>query len=106
MAKYLVQGSYTAEGFKALQKDKASGRKQVIQKAIESLDGRLESFYFSLGKHDVVLIVDMPDLVSLTALGIAVSASGLARSTTTALITVEETDKALAKKPNYRATGG
>jgi hypothetical protein len=35
----------------------------------------------------------------------AVSATGLVRTKTTALLTVEETDRALAKKVSYRAPG-
>ena len=43
MPKYLVQASYTAEGLKGLQKDKASGRKEAVSKAIEGLGGSLAS---------------------------------------------------------------
>ena len=106
MAKFLVQASYSAEGLRGLQKDKASGRKQAVQKAIESLDGKLESIHYTLGDHDVILIADLPDAISATALSLAASASGLVRTKTTALLTVEETDKALARKLSYRAPGG
>jgi hypothetical protein len=36
---------------------------------------------------------------------VTVSASGLVHSRTTALLTVEEADKALAKSVNYKAPG-
>ncbi len=36
MAKYLVQATYSAEGFKGVAKDKASGRKAALQKALAS----------------------------------------------------------------------
>jgi uncharacterized protein with GYD domain len=105
MAKYLIEASYTAEGLKGLQKDKASGRKQAVTKLVEGLEGKLEAMYFSLGQHDVILIVDVPDVVSGAALSFAASATGLVRTKSTALLTVEETDRALAKKVNYRAPG-
>jgi uncharacterized protein with GYD domain len=105
MPKYLVQAAYTAEGLKGLQKDKASGRKQAVAHAVEGLGGKLEALYYALGDHDVVLIVDMPDVVSGAALGLRVSASGLVRTRTTALLTVEEADRALAKTVDYRAPG-
>jgi uncharacterized protein with GYD domain len=47
----------------------------------------------------------MPDNASVTALGIAASATGLVHTRTTALLTVEEVDQALAKSINYRAPG-
>ena len=105
MPKYLIEASYTAEGLKGLQKDKASGRRAAIAKAAEALGGKLEAYYFALGKYDVVVIVDLPDTVSATALALAASGSGLVRTRTTVLLTVEDTDKALAKKVAYRAPG-
>ena len=105
MPKYLVQAAYTAEGLKGLQKDKASGRKQAVSHAVEGLGGRLEALYFALGEHDVVLIVDMPDVISGAALGLRVSATGLVRTKTTTLLTIEEADRALSKTVDYRAPG-
>jgi len=105
MAKYLIQASYTAEGLRGLQKDKASGRKQAITKLVESLEGKIDAMYFALGDHDVILVVDVPDIVTGAALSLTVSATGLVRTKSTALLTVEETDLALSKKVNYRAPG-
>ena len=42
MAKYLVEASYTAEGLKGLQKEKASGRKAAVAEALKGLGGKLE----------------------------------------------------------------
>jgi uncharacterized protein with GYD domain len=106
MAKYLIQGSYTAEGLRGLHKDKASGRKQAISKTIEGLEGKVEAMYFALGKYDVVLIAEIPDAISAAAVALTVSASGMVRTRTTSLLTVEETDKALSKKISYRPPGG
>jgi uncharacterized protein with GYD domain len=68
MPKYLIQASYTAEGLKGLQKDKASGRKAAVSEAVERLGGRLEAIYYAFGEDDVVVILDMPDNASATAL--------------------------------------
>jgi uncharacterized protein with GYD domain len=95
-----------SEGLRGLQKDKASGRKQAVTKLLESLEGKLEGMYFALGERDVILIIDVPDIVTGAALGMAVSASGLVRTKSTALLTVEETDQAIAKQVAYRAPGG
>jgi uncharacterized protein with GYD domain len=105
MAKYLIQASYTAEGLKGLQKDKASGRRTAVASAAESLGGKLESIYYCFGQDDVIAIFDLPDNVAVSALSLTVSASGMVRTRTTPLLTVEEVDKALAKNPNYRAPG-
>jgi uncharacterized protein with GYD domain len=105
MAKYMIEASYNAEGIKGLHADKASGRKAAVDKAAEGLGGRLDAIYFALGEHDVVAILDLPDTISATALALAISASGLVRTRTTVLLTVEETDQALQKSTSYRAPG-
>jgi uncharacterized protein with GYD domain len=102
MPKYLVEASYSVDGLKGLQKDKAAGRKAAVAKAVESLGGKLEGFYYALGDRDVLAIVDLPNAVSATALALSASATGLVRTKTTALLTVEETDQALGKKVDFR----
>jgi uncharacterized protein with GYD domain len=105
MPKYLIQASYTAEGLKGLQKDKASGRRNAVTQALEGIGGRLEAMYYGLGEDDVFVIVDAPNTGAVAAMSIAASASGLVRTRTTALMTVEEVDQALAKSVSYRAPG-
>jgi uncharacterized protein with GYD domain len=105
MPKYLIQGRYTPEGLKGLAKDKASGRKAAVQAAMKTLKGKLESVYFALGSDDVVVIVDAPDNVAITALALSVGSTGLINIRTTPLLTVEEVDQALALTLKYRAPG-
>ena len=105
MPKFLVQATYTAEGAKGLQKDRGSGRLAAVRQAAQSLGGTLESLHFALGADDVVLVLDLPDAAAAAAFGTAVSASGLVRSRTTALLTVEEMDEALSRNADYRAPG-
>jgi len=105
MPKYLISASYTAEGLKGLQRDKASGRQRAVGAAVQGLGGKLDAIYYALGEHDVYTIVDLPDIITATAFSVAVSASGLVRTKTIALMTVEETDQALAKNVQYRPPG-
>jgi uncharacterized protein with GYD domain len=105
MAKYMITASYSADGLKGLYKDKASGRREAVRQALESVGGKLESAYYALGEYDVVIIADLPDNVAASALSLAASATGLVRTRTTALLTVEETDKALATTVKFRGAG-
>jgi uncharacterized protein with GYD domain len=75
MPKYLIAASYTAEGLRGLQKDKASGRLRAVTAAVEGLGGKVEAFYSALGEHDAYVIVDLPDMMTATALSIAVIGS-------------------------------
>ena len=106
MPKFLIEATYTAEGMRGLQKDRAEGRLTAIKNTLKSLDGTLEAAYWCLGERDVIVIADLPDIPSASALAMKVSGSGLARTTTTTLLTAEEIDSALEKAVNYRPPGG
>lgn len=105
MPKYLLEASYTAEGLKNLQKDRAEGRVAAIKTALQSVGGKLESVYWTMGERDVILIADCPDVTAVAALSIAASASGMVRGKTTQLLTPAEVDEALQKGIKYRAPG-
>ena len=105
MAKFMITGSYTAEGLQGLHKDKASGRRRAVREALESVGGKLESMHYALAEYDVVIIADLPDVVAVSALSLAASATGLVHTRTTALLTIEETDKALATAVKFRGAG-
>lgn len=105
MAKYLINGSYTAEGAKGLLKEGGTARKAAVQKALESVGGKLESVYYTFGTSDVIAICDIPDAVSALALSMAVNSSGAVRLSTTPLLTVEDVDAACKKSTSYRPAG-
>jgi uncharacterized protein with GYD domain len=105
MPKFLITASYTAEGTKGLLTEGGSGRKAIIQKAVQGLGGTIEAMYFAYGDDDVLLIVDVPNAVGGLALSLAANASGTVRVKTTPLITVEEVDAACKTSVAYRGAG-
>ena len=105
MAKYLIQASYQAAGAKALMSEGGSKRRDAVSKAISTAGGKVESFYFAFGEHDVYAVVDLPDNVSAAAAALAINASGVVRIATTVLLTPEEVDAATKKTVSYRAPG-
>jgi uncharacterized protein with GYD domain len=105
MAKFLIQGSYTAEGAKGLIKEGGTGRKAAVQKALEGLGGKVDVFYYTFGTDDVVVICDLPDSITALALSLAVNASAAVRISTTLLASVEDVDIACKKAVSYRPAG-
>lgn len=105
MPKYLVQVNYTIEGAKGLLKEGGTKRRAAAQAAIESVGGRIESMYYTLGEADAIVIVEMADNASVAALSVALAASGGTNGRTTVLMTPEEMDAAVKKTPSYRAPG-
>ena len=106
MAKYLVSASYTSEGVKGLLADGGTKRREAIDNLVTGMGGSVESFYYAFGSDDVYIIVDLPDHASMTAISLAVVASGaVGNVNTTVLITPEEVDEATQKTINYTPPG-
>jgi uncharacterized protein with GYD domain len=105
MPKYLLEACYTSEGLQGLIRDKATGRHEAVNRAVEAMGGKIEALYFCFGEHDVVLIVELADNISAAAIGVRVSSSGLVRTKITPLLTIDEVDQAIGKGVEYRAPG-
>jgi uncharacterized protein with GYD domain len=97
MPHYLFQVSYSADSWAGLLKN-PENRRETISKMFESVGGKLESFYFAFGAHDVVVIATLPDNVSAGAVAVAAASSGaVASMSTTVLMTAEEGQEVLRK---------
>ncbi len=105
MKKYLIKGVYSSDGIKGLIQEGGSGRRSAIEKMLEQIGGKVESFYYAFGDTDVYVIVDVPDDISAAAIGITVNASALVKITVTALLTTADIDAASKVSVSYRAPG-
>jgi uncharacterized protein with GYD domain len=72
---------------------------------LESMGGKLESFYFAFGDTDVFAIAEAPDDEAVAAVAIAINSSGAVSIRTTKLLTVEQVDDALGRAVDYRPPG-
>jgi uncharacterized protein with GYD domain len=105
MPKYLVKASYTVDGLNGLLKEGGTARREVVDRMVQSLDGRVESMYWAFGEADVYLVVELPSNASAAGLGLVVSAAGAVRTSTVVLLTSEEIDEATRQKVQYRPPG-
>ena len=105
MKKFLIKGSYNANGIKGLMQEGGSGRKIAVEKMVAEMGGKVEAFYYALGEDDVYLFVELPDDISAAAVGLRVNAAGLVKISTTVLLSPEDIDAASKRSVNYRAPG-
>lgn len=105
MSKYLILGSYIGEGAEGLIEEGGTSRQDAVAKLVESVGGKLESFYYAFGDVDVYAVIDVPDNAAAAALALTVNASGAVSVTTVPLMTPAEIDQAVKQTPNYRAPG-
>lgn len=97
MALYMVQMTYTAEAWATLIKrpqDRTIPSRDLVQK----LGGKLLGLYYSLGKYDGMVLFEVPDDISASAVGLAVKASGIMKvNEITRLFTMDEALEAMRK---------
>jgi uncharacterized protein with GYD domain len=105
MPKFLVEVKYSLDGAKGIIAEGGTSRVAASKTLIESLGGRLETFYFAFGEADGYIIADMPDNISAAAAALAARASGGVVSRMVVLLTPEEIDAAAERHGDYRAPG-
>ena len=105
MKKYLVKGTYNSNAVKGLMEDGGSQRKLAVEKMLAGMGGKVESFYFAFGEHDVYIIAELPDDISAAAIALRVNSTGLVKISTTVLLSPADIDAASKKSVSYRAPG-
>jgi uncharacterized protein with GYD domain len=105
MPKFLLETSLSAEGMKGVHSEGGSARRDAVRRAVESVGGRLEMFYFAFGEHDAYVVADFPDNRSAAAVSLAVNSSGALTSRMVVLLTAEDVDAAAQSEVDFRAPG-
>ena len=105
MPKYLIEGSYSAQGAEGVRSKGGSSRRDAVAEMVSGLGGEVESFYFAFGASDVYVTVDLPDNEAAAAVALAVNAAGAVAIKTVVLLTPEEVDAAAERSVGYRQPG-
>ena len=105
MAKYMYRTKYTQAGLQGLLREGGTGRHAALSQTIEGMGGSLEGFYYAMGEDDLILIAEIPDEATATAIALNVAAAGALKVSTTVLITPETIDEAVGKSVTYRLPG-
>ena len=105
MPKFLVQASYTKDGFTGVMGKGGSSRRDAVAQMASELGGQMESFHFGFGEYDAYVIVDLPDAESAAAVALTVNSAGGATTRTVLLLTPEEVDAAAQRSVEYRPPG-
>lgn len=105
MAKYLIEVNYVGDGISGLLKEGGTKRRAAVNQLFKSMGGTIEAYYFAFGEKDVIIIGELPDNATATALTLNVNSTGTALCKTTVLITPQEVDEAVKKTALYRPPG-
>ena len=105
MSKFLIEASYTVQGVEGVRSKGGTDRRDAVADTVNSVGGKLESFYFGFGDHDAFVTVDLPDEEAAAAIALIVNAAGGATVKTTVLLTPEQVDEAAKRAVQYRPPG-
>src|SRR5260370_41395958 len=98
MALFMYQLAYTPESWAAQLKNPKSRVDTVGRSLCEAAGGKFVSAWYCFGEHDAILIADMPDAESMSALALAAAAGGAIKAgQTTALMCGAHSVAALTK---------
>src|SRR5260221_6895410 len=98
MPLYMYQAAYTPESWAAQLKNPQNRVETVGRQVCEAVGGKLVGGWLCFGEYDLVLVADVPNNESMSAIALAIGAAGAIKaSKTTALMTGTEGVGALKK---------
>jgi uncharacterized protein with GYD domain len=95
MAAFIILGHFTDQGVRSV-KD-TTKRAEKFKELAKQNGATVKELYWTLGKYDVVTIVEAPDLASITALGLSLGMAGNVRTQTLPAFSADDMAKVLAK---------
>ena len=89
MPSQIVLGSYTDQGIQNMKG--LEERLAATRALLEEAGGRLISFYLTMGAHDFVATIEVPDMETAARLSLQTAAAGNIRTETMYAFTDDET---------------
>ena len=90
MAHYMVQASYSQEALQRLTTSPGPGG-TALKQAAEKFGGKVEAAYFTFGDYDIMVILQLPDHITIAQAVMGVrSRGGVTKLKTTVLIPPED----------------
>jgi uncharacterized protein with GYD domain len=86
MPLYMYQFAYTPDSWAAQIKNPQNRVETVGRQACEAAGGKLVGGWYCFGDYDAVLIIDVPNHESMTAIALAVCAGGAIKSGKTTIL--------------------
>src|SRR6266566_2848898 len=86
MPLYMYQAAYTGESWAAQLKNPQNRVEAVGRAACEAVGGKLIGGWYCFGEYDLVIIADVPDNESMSAIAMAIAAGGALKAGKTTVL--------------------
>ena len=97
MAKFISLVKYTAKGIDKIKE--SPNRLDAFKQLCESMGVTVDGFFLTMGRYDIVLMVDAPDLKTAAKVILATTSAGAISTETLPAFTEEEYRQVISELP-------
>ena len=97
MPKYISLVKYSPKGVENIKE--SPGRLDAVKKLCESMDSKVEAFYLTMGRYDMVLIVDGPNPETAAKIILSIASQGAVSTETLPAFPEEEYRRIISELP-------
>ncbi len=95
MPTYVILGNWTDQGIRNVKE--TPKREDAFHELCEKVEARVKDVYRTMGRYDVVAIVDAPNDVAMNTVLYSLGSRGTIRTETLRAFTRQETEQVLSK---------
>ena len=97
MAKFISLVKFTGKGIEKIKE--SPNRLDAVKALCESMDARVESFYLTMGRYDIILVVDAPNPETATKIILTITSGGAVTTETLPAFPEDEYRKIISELP-------
>ena len=97
MAKFISLVKYTAKGIDKIKE--SPNRLDAFKQLCESMGVTVDGFFLTMGRYDIVLMVDAPDIKTVAKVILATTSAGAVSTETLPAFTEEEYRQVISELP-------
>jgi len=97
MPKYISLVKYTSKGVEKIKE--SPNRLDAVKNLCEGMNAKVEGFYLTMGRYDIILIVDAPNPETAAKILLTTTSAGSVSTETLAAFTEEEYRKIISELP-------
>ena len=97
MPKFISLVNYSMKGIENIKESPA--RLDVVKKLCESMGTKVEGFYLTMGRYDIILIVDAPNSETAAKILLTITSGGAVSTETLTAFSEEEYRKIISELP-------
>ena len=97
MPKFISLVKYTSQGVANIKE--SPNRLDAVKQLCESMDARVEAFYLTMGRYDIVLVTDAPNAQTVAKIILSITSKGAVTTETLTAFDEEEYRQIISELP-------